>query len=308
MQEFVMLAGLPGSGESTLAKQFQSQRSYFVVSSDMIRLALNGGIYPRDQSHGAYSILEPTVWHLAERAVITLLERQQSVVLDATNLTRHIRTHWRDLVKTVSPGIHIKLLWCDGDWDSADRWQSERGHSPAEYHAIRSTLVSSVELPVAAEGFEFWRCVSTLEVKRSDSGRRYLALEISRDWINPYLAELQAILGDQAYRQYVEAQQQRDDGSYYLGVLTPPEFEACSQDVMKRSNNRTIPVRLLGLARAGCGDQETWFVGAESPLLAGLRSRVGLGVKHFHVTLGFRSIDIHNLAKDASSLESNCNS
>jgi predicted kinase len=151
--EFAILAGLPGSGKSTLARQLKTQRGFFVVSSDLIRLALNAGMYPRDDD-GAYGTLEPIVWALAERAVVLLLQSGANVAIDATNLTRQRRAYWRDVARSVVPGIPVTIYWCRGNWDSAARWASERGLTVEEYTVIRCKLEAAVELPTADEAEE----------------------------------------------------------------------------------------------------------------------------------------------------------
>src|SRR5262245_1710538 len=115
MQEFVLLAGLPGSGKSTHAKRLKAEQGFFVVSSDAIRLALNAGVYPRGDSDGDYAVLEPIIWRLTEQAVVELLRTGRSVALDATNLLKQRRLAWRDLARSVVPGIPVRILWCEGN-------------------------------------------------------------------------------------------------------------------------------------------------------------------------------------------------
>ena len=150
-QELFILSGLPGSGKSTCAKWLKSSRGAFVVSSDAIRLALNAGIYPRDDQNGDYAILEPVVWSLVEQAVVMLLQAGHSVAIDATNLTKARRLYWQNVARAVVPGICVTIVWCTGTWDSPSRWMQERGCSEAEYWRIRDKLEASVEKPAADE-------------------------------------------------------------------------------------------------------------------------------------------------------------
>src|SRR5262249_2897168 len=152
MQEFVILAGLPGSGKSTLARRLKAEQGFFVVSSDAIRLALNAGVYPRGDQTGDYAVLEPIVWKLTEQAITDLLRTGRSVALDATNLTRERRLAWRDLARSAVPDIPVRILWCEANYDSAQRWADERGYSEEEYRAVRQKLEASVERPGEGEG------------------------------------------------------------------------------------------------------------------------------------------------------------
>jgi predicted kinase len=155
-QTFILLAGLPGSGKSTIARQMKEEREIFVVSPDMIRLALNAGIYPRDDQQGDYAKLEPIVWKLVEDAVGYLLGTGQNLALDATNLTKSGRAFWLDKAQRTAPGVHTAIFWCAGTWDSPERWLKERNHTENEYQAIRRRLEASVEIPCPSEANELW--------------------------------------------------------------------------------------------------------------------------------------------------------
>jgi predicted kinase len=146
LQRFAILAGLPGSGKSTLSRKLNAEEGFFVVSSDAIRLALNAGVYPRDPV-GSYAVLDPIVWDLASSAITALLRTGANVAVDATNLTRHRRAVWAEVARAAVPGIPIHLYWCTGTYDSAGRWEQERGVSRGEYLMIRRRLESSVEPP-----------------------------------------------------------------------------------------------------------------------------------------------------------------
>jgi predicted kinase len=152
MQEFVLLAGLPGSGKSTLARRLKAEQGFFVVSSDAIRLALNAGVYPRGDQAGDYAVLDPIVWKLTEQAVVELLRTGGPVALDATNLTRERRAAWRDLARAAVPGIAVRIVWCEGHFDSPRRWAEERGYSEEEYRSVRQKLEATVERPAEDEG------------------------------------------------------------------------------------------------------------------------------------------------------------
>jgi predicted kinase len=154
MQEFLILSGLPGSGKSTYAKWLKAHRGIFVVSSDTIRLALNAGIYPRNDQNGNYSMLDPIVWALVEQAIVMLLQAGHSLALDATNLTKARRSYWQNVARSVVPDLRVTIVWCAGNWDSPSRWIEERGYSEEEYWQIRRKLEASVEVPTADEAYK----------------------------------------------------------------------------------------------------------------------------------------------------------
>lgn len=146
-----MLAGMPGSGKSTRGRVLKQNEAVYVVSTDALRLALNAGIYPRDDQKGDYATLEPIVVALAEQAVAALLAAGQNVALDATNLTRAKRAAWAELARQAAAGVSVEIHWCTGNYDSAERWEKERGVSRAEYDQIIAKLKQSLEVPTADE-------------------------------------------------------------------------------------------------------------------------------------------------------------
>ena len=83
-----------------------------------------------------------------------LLEKNQLVGIDATNLNRLARQRWLKLVRAVNPDTEIVLLWHTSNYDSPQRWHQERGHLPEEYLAIRGKLEQIIELPSEEEGFK----------------------------------------------------------------------------------------------------------------------------------------------------------
>lgn len=146
-QTFAILAGLPGSGKSTLAKQLRAKRGFVVVSTDGLRLALNAEAYPR-KAKGEYKAMEPVVWELAQLAVKRFLKNGQNVAIDATFLTRVQRSNFIKMARKIVPGVRVEIHWCEGRYDSWERWKTSRGHSLKEYKEIRKNLEARVEKPV----------------------------------------------------------------------------------------------------------------------------------------------------------------
>ncbi len=151
MQRFIMLAGMPGSGKSTRGRSLKLKEGVFVVSTDTLRLALNADIYPRDVPGGDYAVLDPIVFTIAEQAVTQLLAGGHSVALDATCLSRARRAAWAALARKAAPAVRVEIQWCTGNYDSAERWEKERGVPRAEYERIIASLTRSREVPTAGE-------------------------------------------------------------------------------------------------------------------------------------------------------------
>lgn len=148
-----IFTGLPGSGKSTVARELKTNRRFYVISSDAIRLALNAGVYPRELN-GEYQQLEPVTWELVGLGVRRLLEDGQNVGVDATNLTKFERARWRNFAREVCPDVRVEIHWCIGQWDSAERWRTERGLSTEEYQSVRAKREAVFEEPTADESDE----------------------------------------------------------------------------------------------------------------------------------------------------------
>lgn len=85
----VLMVGLPRSGKSTAACVMR-QKGGVIVCIDDIRLSVHG--QPRYEP-----IAEPLVWAIAKVMVRSLfLAGHETVVLDATNVTRKRRDEWVD--------------------------------------------------------------------------------------------------------------------------------------------------------------------------------------------------------------------
>lgn len=83
-KKLIMMMGLPRSGKSTAAKEYNVP----IVNPDSIRLALHGQAWVAES--------EPVVWLIAEYMVRALfLAGHDTVVLDATNTTNLRRDAWK---------------------------------------------------------------------------------------------------------------------------------------------------------------------------------------------------------------------
>lgn len=84
-KRLICTVGLPRSGKTTWAQQQMAP----IVSPDQIRYALHGQRYQ--------ALAEPMVWAIARIMVRALfLAGHESVILDATSITRKRRDDWRD--------------------------------------------------------------------------------------------------------------------------------------------------------------------------------------------------------------------
>lgn len=83
-QTLICMMGLPRGGKSEWAKQ----QGYPIVAPDAIRLALHG--------HRFLPEAEPWVWTMAKTMAAALFYAgHNTVIVDATNITRHRRDFWK---------------------------------------------------------------------------------------------------------------------------------------------------------------------------------------------------------------------
>ena len=101
---FFILVGPAASGKSTWAKSaVRSGMADYIVSSDAMRGAVLGS--EEDQSQNGI------VFNLCEKAISLLLNKEKSVIFDATNLSVKIRRVYINLAKrlAVESGLDIRI-------------------------------------------------------------------------------------------------------------------------------------------------------------------------------------------------------
>ncbi|MBR4039844.1 MAG: ATP-binding protein [Clostridia bacterium] len=98
--ELVMFVGIPASGKSTWSVSYREQ-GYLVLSSDEIRAELMKGADPADLSDKERSQINSRVFETIRRMAAGALKNGQSVVVDATNLSRKRRMTFLDQIKRI---------------------------------------------------------------------------------------------------------------------------------------------------------------------------------------------------------------
>jgi predicted kinase len=303
-QKFILLAGLPGSGKSTLSKQLKAENNIFVVSSDMFRLALNADVYPRHQD---YAVIEKIVWPLVKKSLVYLLKAGHNVALDSTNLTSKNRRKWQKLALSINPAMDISIFWCLAQWDTSARWLNERGHTEEEYNTIRQRLASTTEIPTPEENCKlFFHPFTISEIRGNTTGKSFFGIEIPLELTSSFLKSLKRLLGNRNFNALVKEQAGRDKGSYHLTVVTPDEYEKLTRRSVINIPNKPFSIQFLGIGRVENMNNEAYFIVCESEPLETVRANLGLGKIDFHITLGFKEADIHGCLKNRASLITPC--
>lgn len=144
---------------------------------------------------------------------------------------------------------------------------------------------------------------SVVELLMTRDDEPYLAIVVQNDVLQCYLQQLREYLGGADYARYTTNQQLRDGGGYHITVVNPAELEELVETGMDiLLTNLPMQCRLVGLGRARQEGDTAYFVVCESEELQHFRASLGLGRKDMHVTLGFEAADVHEIAKDATTL------
>ena len=116
-------------------------------------------------------------------------------------------------------------------------------------------------------------------------GNNYLGLNIPFDIVEPYLNELESILGEEEFKIYTKNQADRDSGKHHLTLINVSDY------------NRLI-IEMPGIGMATKSDNTSYFIVCESNKLDAIRTRYDLPKFDFHITLGFKWKDVHGVPKN----------
>jgi hypothetical protein len=137
-------------------------------------------------------------------------------------------------------------------------------------------------------------------------GSNYLGVKINITEVQPFLNQLQDILGE-SFDEYVSNQQKRDSGSYHITVINVIDYNNLTKqmgmdkfinslDQVMKANIDDI--KLLGLGSAHKNENTAYFVVVKSELLQEVLKMYGLPEKDLHITLGFKHKDVHGVRKN----------
>ena len=91
-----------------------------------------------------------------------------------------------------------------------------------------------------------------------------------------------------------EKQQQRDGRRYHITIVTSAEFDRkkITDKYIRQYNDHTLSSD-IGLGKLTDGDNECYYIIVHCPTGDLLREKLSLPTKYFHITLGFKYVDIH---------------
>lgn len=99
--ELVMFVGIPASGKSTESAKYR-EKGYLVLSSDEIRAALTGGRPVEEFPDSEMRRIHSQVFETIRKRTANALRQGQSVLVDATNLSRKRRISFLEQFRSFS--------------------------------------------------------------------------------------------------------------------------------------------------------------------------------------------------------------
>jgi predicted kinase len=149
----VLLAGLPASGKTTLARQLEAEGRAVRFTLDEWMLRLHGLSYDHPDYPDLAERCQDLIWDLATQ----VLRTGADVILDWNQWSRGRRARWRD--RAEAGGWHVVLYHLDVPTEQAA--MRAQGRTSATAHSIDLEgvrhLASLFEPPDASEGLDVIR-------------------------------------------------------------------------------------------------------------------------------------------------------
>ena len=106
MPELIAMAGLPGTGKSTIAEVLSARLGATIVSVDPIESSILRAGIDSDQPTGLAAYL------VAETLAEQVLQSGHSVIVDAVNAVEPARLQWRDLAARSDVPLRVLEVVC----------------------------------------------------------------------------------------------------------------------------------------------------------------------------------------------------
>ena len=132
------MAGLPGTGKSTIAQQLRERLGYPVVSVDQIESAVLSAGIDSDQPTGLAAYL------VAETLAGNVLESDRSIIVDAVNAVNPAREQWVSLAARHGSALTFIEVVCSDPIVHRERLEARNRDLPhvsePTWHAVEQSL------------------------------------------------------------------------------------------------------------------------------------------------------------------------
>lgn len=144
-----------------------------------------------------------------------------------------------------------------------------------------------------------------IEYIRDVVGQNYIAVNIYKDIVVPYLNQLEEILDDE-FEIYTKNQQNRDHGHYHITVINAMDYNRLSKELgpdkfinsLEKYFQIEFDITPMGLGKATRDPNTAYFIVVKSEELQEFRKVFGLSPIDFHITLGFKWKDVFGVPKN----------
>jgi len=149
--EFVTFVGIPASGKSTLAKEYE-KRGYKILSSDVVRADIEQKLASGEIVMPSNTDLNSMVFDQIRKEAISSLQENVSVVFDATNLGRRRRMNFRKSLYRMNC-LHTCMLFITSKDECLRRNSLREGYARLPDEAMYK-MFCNFECPNYWEGWD----------------------------------------------------------------------------------------------------------------------------------------------------------